>query len=209
MVRRFAFTMIELIFAIVVIAIAVVSLPVMTQTTDKGIESNIVQEAIFASQAIINESIAYYWDENSLADQYISGDSFSRVIDTTGTSCTGFPNQRPGHINRRCVSVSTIPVTNAAVGPVINYFDAQYNNKQILRNTSSTTAYATYKDLYTATATVTQCSAGCTQFGLNTVEPDLKEIAFDINDGSGNLIIKLRGYSANIGEVDVATRTLP
>lgn len=211
MVTRLAFTMIELIFAIVVMSIAIVSLPVMTQTTDKNIEGSIVQEAIFASQAIINESMAYYWDENSLADQYISGDSYSRVIDTNGTSCTGIPNKRAGHINRKCVSSSTIPVTNSTLGPVINYFDTQYNNTQILRNTSSTTAYATYKDDYNATATVRQCTngAGCTQFGLNTFDNDLKEVTLDINDGDGNLIIRLRGYSANIGEVEIQTKVIP
>lgn len=211
MVRRSAFTMIELIFAIVVMSIAIVSLPVMTQTTDENIEESIVQEAIFASQAIINESIAYYWDENSLADQYISGDPYSRVIDTTGTSCIGTPHKRIGHINRQCVSSSSIPVTNATVGPVINNFDAQYNNRQILRNTAAATAYATYKDNYTATATVRQCTngAGCTQFGLNPFDNDLKEIAFDINDGNGNLIIRLRGYSANIGEVAIAKKVIP
>ena len=45
--KRFGFTMIELIFAIVIIAISVMSLPMMTQVTNKGLEESLVQEAIF------------------------------------------------------------------------------------------------------------------------------------------------------------------
>jgi prepilin-type N-terminal cleavage/methylation domain-containing protein len=57
--HRLAFTMIELIFAIVIIAISVMSLPMMTQVTSAGIERNLVQEAIFASVAEINLATTY------------------------------------------------------------------------------------------------------------------------------------------------------
>ncbi len=48
MVRRYAFTMIELIFAIVIIAIAVLSLPMMTDVTTSGSADTMkVEEAVF------------------------------------------------------------------------------------------------------------------------------------------------------------------
>jgi prepilin-type N-terminal cleavage/methylation domain-containing protein len=50
MVRRYGFTMIELIFAIVIIAISVMSLPMMTQVTTSSSITNLESdEAIFAA----------------------------------------------------------------------------------------------------------------------------------------------------------------
>lgn len=48
MVIRTAFTMIELLFAIVIIAFSVLAIPMISQVTSKGVESTIeAQEAIF------------------------------------------------------------------------------------------------------------------------------------------------------------------
>lgn len=48
MVIRTAFTMIELLFAIVIIAFSVLAIPMISQVTSKGLESTIeAQEAIF------------------------------------------------------------------------------------------------------------------------------------------------------------------
>ncbi len=48
MVKRYAFSMIELIFAIVIIAVTMLSLPMMTDVTSKGSERNLESdEAIF------------------------------------------------------------------------------------------------------------------------------------------------------------------
>jgi len=50
MVNRYAFTMIELIFAIVIIAISVISLPMITQVTTNSSALNLeADEAIFAA----------------------------------------------------------------------------------------------------------------------------------------------------------------
>ena len=80
MVRRAAFTLIELIFAIVIIAISVISLPMMSQTVSEGIDANIVQEAIFASATELNEAVTAHWDENSI--EASMPDSSARVIET-------------------------------------------------------------------------------------------------------------------------------
>lgn len=52
------FTMIELIFAIVVIAISVMSLPTMIQATSSGVEKNLeAQEAIFKAVVLTKSAI--------------------------------------------------------------------------------------------------------------------------------------------------------
>jgi len=59
------FTLIELIFAIVIIAISVVSLPTMIQVTSSGVEKNIeTQEAIFKAIVLTKSAVG----ENSFAN---------------------------------------------------------------------------------------------------------------------------------------------
>lgn len=213
MVRRSAFTLIELIFAIVVIAIAVVSLPVMTQRTDANIEAGIIQEAIFASQSVVNESMGYYWDTNTLYDSLTS--DASRVIDTNGISCTNVAvgiRQRLGHITRQCVSDSSVPVRNNTgiiAAQAVENLATNYNDRSILRGLSATTAYATYKENYKAKATIKHCidGGGCIAFGQNGYDDDLKEVSFDIKKNDGEVVVKLRYYIANIGEPTISKRT--
>lgn len=208
MVRRSAFTLIELIFAIVVIAISVVSLPVMTQRTDANIEAGIIQEAIFASQAVVNESMGYYWDTNTLYDSLTS--DASRVIDINGISCTGA--KRVGHITRKCVSDSSVGVRNNTgiiAAQAVENLVTNYNDRAILRGLSSTTAYATYKENYKAKATIKHCTdtGGCIAFGENSYDDDLKEVSFDIKKNDGEVVVRLRYYIANIGEPTIGKRT--
>ena len=209
MVKRYAFTMIELIFAIVVIAIAIVSLPVMTQTSDKNIEANIIQEAIFASETLLNESAAYYWDVQSRADQGLTGDENSRVIDTYN-DCNATSRQRIGHLNRRCLNNSAIgPDNNDTIGISIDFISNSYGTPTDLFNDhNSTTATATYKDGYKVTANINQCTTigagGCNvAFDQNTTDRDLKEVQLTIQDSSGTVRVIVRAYSANIGEAAI------
>ncbi|WP_428738120.1 prepilin-type N-terminal cleavage/methylation domain-containing protein [Sulfurimonas sp.] len=206
MVRRYAFTMIELIFAIVVIAVVVMSLPTMTQSVDQSSEDNIVQEAVFASQAILSEAISSYWDANSQFDAIISG-GLSRTINTGNCNIglNGQPNQRTGDVTRRCLSDLTVAVSNnAAIAYTIDNLAAQWNGNNIFTSTASKAAY---KSNYTATAAVTQCSngAGC-GFGAVAINPDLKQLRITIRDG-GVAVVVLRAFSANIGDISIAKRT--
>lgn len=205
MVKKPAFTMIELIFAIVVMSIAIVSLPVMTQTSDKNTEASIVQEAIFASEAILNEAMAYYWDQNSQYDENLSGD-LSRVINTSGC-VAGSPNKRVGHVNRRCLSDLTIGVSNSAAVNTLDSLENKWNDSNI---TTGIASAATYKDSgYKATVNVTESNLGGLQFGNTVNDADLKEITLTVKDGNSNTITILRAYSANIGDIEIAKRTLP
>lgn len=56
---RTAFTLIELIFAIVIIAISVVSLPMLSQATSSGVGKNLeTQEAIFKALVLTKSAVA-------------------------------------------------------------------------------------------------------------------------------------------------------
>jgi len=204
---RFAFTMIELIFAIVIIAVSVMSLPMMTQITSKSIDDSLVQEAIFAAVAGLNEARTYRWDELSMYDRNTtSGDpEFARVVHTgnandctiVGTPPTSF-NRRVGHINRKCISdLSGRPSTNNAIGDSLH--EAAHGAESIYI-VGATTSAAGYKKLYNSTLDVNLNAS----FGIPADNPNsnMKELVIEILDASDNsTIVQLKAYSANIGEV--------
>jgi len=188
-----AFTMIELIFAIVIIAIAVLSLPMITRVTSNAMDNNLAQEAIFAGAAELMSATAGYWDENSMQDINIS--YLSRVIDISG-DCNVTTRLKPGHIaqpfHRRCLDSNLTGANNAAGGVVIDLDDAVKNNALFTNNTTSA---AGYKRTYQSSITID-----------NITDPNIKIITSIISDLDGNEITRLTIHSANIGEIDYYKR---
>jgi len=197
---RRAFTIIELIFAIVIISISVVSLPMMIQVNNQSMEDSMVQEAIFAASVELMNASAGYWDASSMADNAVN--HLSRVIDIGGT-CEGDPlnsryRLRTGHIaqpfHRRCVE-------NATVGP-LNAFNVAFPNLDNARDvgskemfTENVTEEAGYKKIYNSLVSVEQ-------------DGNVKRIDIDVTDEDGETVTILRMQSANIGEIDYYKRTL-
>lgn len=191
--KRFAFTMLELIFAIVIIAISVVSIPMVTQVTQRGIESNIVQEAIFAASSELMGATAGYWDENSMQD--INTSHLSRVIDLDG-DCTDI--RRPGHINqpyhRRCSDTATT-ASNTAGGTIYDLDDAAHGDEDIF--TDTITDATGYKETYQSNISV-----------IPAADTNIKLIEATIKDSAGKTVTILRAQSANVGEIDYYKRML-
>ena len=215
--HRLAFTMIELIFAIVVIAISVMSLPMMTQVTSSAIEGNLVQEAIFSSVAEINMATTYVWDENSLIDDNESStidNDLSRVINTTPGDClqTGvFVGtieilRKVGHVTRRCID-NNLTVRYAATDYLDALEAAEHNYSTIYIGDSTTVAG--YKQNYNSELIVTSCDTGnCMQFGQEVNNIGLKEVQVTIQNDANETVTLIRTYSANIGEVAYENRGL-
>ncbi|QOY55009.1 type II secretion system protein [Candidatus Sulfurimonas marisnigri] len=201
-IKRFAFTMIELIFAIVIIGIAVLSLPMMTQVTSRGIESNILQEAIFAASAELMGAASGYWDANSMADNALS--QFSRVIDIGSTCVNNTASDRhrlrPGHIvqplHRRCVdgNITAVPPLNVSSNTFFNLDNAELGEQNIFID--DTANASGYKANYTSIVTVTPSAA----------DANIKLIEITVRDSEPKDIVVLRMQSANIGEIDYYRR---
>lgn len=206
MVSRFGFSLIELIFAIVIIGITVLSLPMMNQVTSNTIENNLVQEAIFAAAVTVNQTTSYNWDENSNLDN-----NLSRVI--SSGDCNTTTKKRLGHIMRRCLNDTTI--TSSAIGSDINetlsddiddrdtanVFSSIFDTA----NNSFSTEADGYKDDYQSSIRVTYSTFG--EAGIN-VSANMKKVTVSIQDSSGDTITELSAYSANIGEVEPDSREL-
>ena len=202
MVRKAAFTLIELIFAIVIIAITVISLPMMNQVVSKGIDGNLVQEAIFAATTKLNEALSANWDENST--EPLITNSYARVIDLNGTCDSN--RQKPGHINqplhRRCLDSSSTGVSYAKSNDNIDALEDMVRDDEAIFINAPTGTASGYKDVYTYSLKVPHSAA---TFGGST-SSDIKEISIIIKDSSSKTIVKLKTYSCNIGEVDYYKR---
>ncbi len=193
--HRLAFTMIELIFAIVIIGIAVLSLPVMIQINSKGIESNIVQEAIFAASSQLMAASSGYWDVVSMNDNSVS--HISRVLNIGG-DCNS-DRLRPGHIeqplHRRCLDADTVP-SNSSDNIYQNLDNAVVTDENLLidttTGTSATASAKGYKKLYTSSISI-------------NITDNIKKVTSTIKDG-GNTVVVLKLLSANIGEIDYYKR---
>jgi len=203
-VVRTAFTLIELIFAIVVIGITVISLPTMNQVTSSGLEGNLVQEAIFVASAELNQAVTANWDDNSFEDN--STNSLARVINLTNlcdynTSLSTYA-QKPGHINqpfhRRCLNDGTIGLAAVDNNATLDFGDMEKTNA--LQGTDGDKRVG-YKNPVTTTITVNTNAA----FG-GANNQDIKEINATIKNNDNEIIITLRAYSANIGEIDYYKR---
>jgi len=233
-VVRYAFTLIELIFAIVIIAISVISLPMVNQVITSSMENSLTQEAIFASVSEINIATTYVWDETSLLDTNLSSAAgvteLSRVISTKkpdGTDTTGnctdtgivegstTIKRRAGHINRRCLNdLTATPYSTVAVDCIDSLNASEHAYASILENnnTADDTSSTGYKKEYESELVVERCDGVCVDFGdANNV--NMKEITVtvqDITDPDNPIFLtRLRTYSANIGEVAYNNRDIP
>jgi prepilin-type N-terminal cleavage/methylation domain-containing protein len=195
------FTLIELIFAIVVISISVISLPMMNQVNSKGLDSNLVQEAIFGATAELSGALTPHWDENSTVDDQ---NSLARVIDIDN-KCNedGREHRLKGHINqplhRRCLNDSGVdPADKNDSDEIFALEDMEHTAQDLFDGESSANGYKkNYKSEVTLRRSV----------DFNGVNDHIKEINITIKDSDGNIITLLQAYSANIGEVDYYKRT--
>ncbi len=205
MVKRAGFTFVELIFAIVIIAITAMSLPMMNHILSKNMEENLVQEAIFAAAAELNDITTLHWDENSIGNSNTNG--LADVIDI-GSFCESNRSSsryrlRNGHIlqpfHRKCLNdlspLVSYSNTNASVDAVE---DRLHSKKNLFINTPSAKGY---KESYKSTLTIKYSPS------FNGMEANMKQINVEIENSSGDTIVKLSAYIANIGEVDYYKRS--
>ena len=203
MVKKSAFTLIELIFAIVIIAITITSLPMMNKSVEKGISSNIVQEAIFAAATELTETTTASWDENSFEENETN--SLARVIDISSNPIrcennSSADNYRllKGHINqplhRRCLDDNETTYSNTDVDGVTSLWDMTHSSQNIFID--STTDDTGYKQEYNSTVDIIHPA------DFNGSSYNIKKIIITITSTDGTVITRLSTYSMNIGEVD-------
>jgi prepilin-type N-terminal cleavage/methylation domain-containing protein len=230
MVRRSAFTLIELIFAIIIISIVVMSMPMMMKTNEQAIEANIAQEAIFASSAKMMQMLSFPWDGN--ATDNVNPNSYGKIVDiTSGTNAykrsdaNGTLNTsssyRVGHVlqdnHRRfhdstSVNANKINTLTSSVNPTALNNAKQTSVSLEVGGVAATQGTATgYKNNYKMDVDVSFIpDAPSSTFNFssegNSTASNMKLIKVTIKNEKNEVLTVLRSYSANIGEFDFAKR---
>lgn len=218
MLRR-ALSLIELIFAIVIMGIAVMSLPLVLSQVQQNNEFSLQQEAILAAKTKIGDILSYEWDENS----YDATTQRAVVIKTTSDingdlNCSTTTNGRVGHIYsdyRRKCAPSTI--TASAIGADAddggNYDDIDdFNNKTITLNTATENAGTldyVFRNTLQLTTTINYAADNAAytnqimnnfalNYANNAATSNIKAINVKVSTGTQD--ITLHAFTCNIGE---------
>ena len=200
MVKKSAFTLIELIFAIIIIAITVLTLPMMSRIIGKGTENSIVQEAIFAAATELNEARTYHWDTNSINPA--TPNSYAKVIDINGQCDNNSSSPRyrllPGQIeqplHRRCLDSNTTMPADTNSTTIETVENAAHGYKLIFLN--PTPDKEGYKDKYKSEVSISDDA------DFNGSNNNIKRIKVTIESSNGTILTSLKTYVTNIGETD-------
>ncbi|QIR76904.1 hypothetical protein FA592_11930 [Sulfurospirillum diekertiae] len=214
---RSAMSMIELVFAIVIMGIAVMSLPLILTQVQNNNAFAMQQEAILAAKAKIGDILTYEWDDNS----YSATAQRSYVLDTLNgngdLNRTGTTDQRVGHVNanyRRKLFDTSIALaarsatdTNTTGGNDVDRFNGQDTNiSATLENAGKGLDYVfalTLKPIITyardtATYSNTPLNNFVFDFANANAITNIKTISVQVTGGDQN--ITLRAFTCNIGE---------
>jgi len=219
---RYAFTMIELIFAIVIIAVVVLTIPMMIQANNKALEGNAAQEAIFLVSTVLSEATGLLWDKHSLGGVNDQAVSLSKILDVNGSGDTAYDrinsNISSGDVNssirnggltedlhRQFFSTYLTPDQNTTPLVLSKTFDESATGEQLgLKTKYSIVATRIYVDDNATSFVFTTSNAG-KKTNVKMTEVSIQK---PVSDSNTTLIdvAKLRAYTCNIGEVDYAKR---
>jgi hypothetical protein len=113
-----SFSMIELIFAIIVIALAIGAIPSIVRQVEDSTNLSINQEAIWMASSVMYNILDYQWDENNTKYPYVkaldvsNGDSdLNRVINTRYRIGHIIGNSRRSFYNKDLLFYPSYPIT--------------------------------------------------------------------------------------------------
>jgi len=211
---RKAASMLELVIAIVVMGIAVMTLPILLLKTQNNNEYTLQQEIILAARTKMGDTLTYRWDEHSLINDKIF------VLMTDGDSDLNISSpgsiRRIGHVlasKRRKFSNdlnSSTPVAN--LGPDggdlddIDDFDGKTDTLEIGSQVTSLDYHYTDFNLTTAVVYISD-DANYSNQNLNFTfdtnasasTSSIKMLTLKVK-GPNNIPFTIRSYSCNIGE---------
>lgn len=231
---RPGFTMLELIFALVIIAISILALPTVLFTSTQSQEQTLKEEGILLTTSKIASILTYSWDSNSSplgtlmsTSQVLRVTNGDSELDRNATS-----DFRLGHfqeeLRRRLTPASNERnATLLPAAPATNKFGIEdFNNevsdigavgsaegykKQYRRSTS--VIYVDDAATYNATTInynfpVVSVSGVSPSGGPPTTNIKMIQVSTLESDGAGGWtpIIVMRSYSTNIGEVEFFKR---
>jgi len=211
---RHASSMIELVIAIVIMGIAVMTLPLMLEQTQKNNEFTLQQEIILAARTKLGDTLTYRWDENSLNNDRIV------VLRTNGDSelNPSIGNRRVGHVHankRRKFAFDNNATSNVNLGPDAGDIDDIDDFKSVTTSLTGTQANLDYRYTdFNMTTNVTYVDDNATYsntivsyiFPTTSVNNSTNIKMVTLNITGSTSPFTLRTYSCNIGESEFLRR---
>ncbi|MBE0498988.1 MAG: prepilin-type N-terminal cleavage/methylation domain-containing protein [Campylobacterales bacterium] len=184
--RRGGFTLIELIFSTVIIAIVFTVVPKLLFVTTKTMEFSIKEDGLFAAMALMGNIIRLPWDENTLAAQ-------GKILDTDANSCNDY--RIGGFVgSRNCIDSDAAATPKVAFGSSGVYGDIDDYDAYSSATISGRTSYAldaevTYGDL---------------NFSAVGGSDEVKKVEVRVSSSSKTTLCSSFFYhSANLGHVQI------
>jgi len=219
LVARKAASMIELVIAIVVMGIAVMTLPLMLERTQASNQFAMQQEAIHAAKTNIGDIITFPWDENSLQGGVVG----VLDTDTNNTKFKRHPDKnstrRIGHVEEDKRRKFFANETNASdIGGALtnNITDiGDFDGAETSLTVASGTEVAgvlDYRFDFNMTTIVRYIDDTNFKFettGNTTNTSNIKMIEVTMQDDDTLSKFVLRAYSSNIGESQLLRRSYP
>lgn len=230
MKKRTGFSLIELVLAIVIIAISVMTIPLMLSQSSNNNAFSIMQESILAARTKMGNILSYEWDRNSVETN--SSITYIRILDVdAGDSeldrnmSTVDENRRIGHVARDFrrrlhegnETSKTFPSEDSldANMSALNHFNGQILGNSLDGN-SSTFDYVIRDFNLTTTVSYVSDSA---DYSASTINFDFNVSSrADIDDVNNSTNIKMieifvqsksgqpfrfRAFSSNIGQTEL------
>ena len=186
---RKAFTLVELIFSIVIIAIVFTVVPRLMFATTKTMEVSIKEDGLFAAIALMGNVIRLPWDSNTVSSE-------GKILDTSVNTCTDY---RVGGFlgSRNCLGSGATATPKGGFGTLSTYGDIDDYDTYSATTLNGRVQYALdvsvdYSD------TSLNASAGTNE---------LKEIGVSVSSNSKTVLCSsFFYYSANLGHVQINKR---
>ena len=186
---KHAFTLVELIFSIVIIAIVFTVVPKLMFATTKTMEFSIKEDGLFAGIALMGNIVRLPWDANTTASQ-------GKILDTSANDCADY--RVGGFIgSRNCIDTNATATSKANFGTATQYGDVDdydgYSSSTIDGRVS-----------YDLNVTVDYADKNFNVV-LNTDEVKKTEVKVTTTTRS-NLCTSFFYYSANLGHIQINKR---
>jgi type II secretory pathway pseudopilin PulG len=216
--NRSAFSLIELVFAIVIIAISVMTIPLMLSQSSNNDSFSIMQESILAARTKIGNVLSWEWDRNSSV-----GTGYIRVLDVKNGDSELDRNHtdvfRLGHLNypkrRRFhdgnLTDKTFPsnvVDNVNIEAI-----SDFDTNVTAMDANSSLDYVTDFNITTSVSYISDIAdynATTINFGFNVAGESITDINKSTNikmvevlvETVGGNPFRFRTFSCNLGQTD-------
>ena len=188
--RKNAFTLIELIFSIVIIAIVFTVVPKLMFVTTKTMEVSIKEDGLFSGMALMGNIIRLPWDENTVLSE-------GKILDTTANTCTDY--RIGGFVgSRNCLNASAAATPKGSFGSAGTFY-------------SDVDDYDTYSTMTIGGRVPYNLNVDVNYADVDFIAvagtDEVKEVKVNVSaTGKTNLCASFFYYSANLGHIQINKR---